>query len=125
MKKSMIKKFIMDQSVIAGIGNIYADETLYASRIHPRRLVGTITDKEWKAIAGNAEKILKLAVSKGGTTDSDYVNAYGKKGGMQDYLAVYHHTGEPCPAKCGGTIERIVVGGRGTHFCPACQKDAT
>jgi len=123
MKSSAIKKFLMDQNVISGIGNIYADETLFASRIHPKRLVSSLTDAEWKCIADNAERILKLAISKGGTTDSDYVNAYGKKGGMQDYLAVYHHTGEPCPNKCGGVIERIVVGGRGTHFCPSCQKE--
>lgn len=123
MSKSAIKKFIMDQGVIAGIGNIYADETLYAARIHPRRLVGSITDPEWQQIAENAERILAFAVSKGGTTDSDYVNAYGEKGGMQDYLKVYHHADEPCPNKCGGTIERIVVGGRGTHFCPICQKE--
>lgn len=123
MPKAMIKKFIMDQGVIAGIGNIYADETLYAARIYPKRLVSSLSDAEWKSIASNAERILKLAVSKGGTTDSDYVNAYGEKGGMQDYLAVYHHTGEPCPNKCGGTVKRIIIGGRGTHFCPKCQKE--
>lgn len=123
MSKSAIKKFLMDQSVIAGIGNIYADETLYASRIHPKRLVGGLTDSEWQKIAENIQNILKLAIKKGGTTDNDYVNAYGKKGGMQDFLAVYHHTGDPCPAKCGGTIERTIVGGRGTHFCPRCQKE--
>lgn len=123
MSRSMIKKFLMDQSVIAGIGNIYADETLFAARIHPKRLVGSITDAEWQSIADNAERILKLAVEKGGTTDSDYVDADGKKGGMQDYLLVYHHAGEACPGDCGGKIERITVGGRGTHFCPSCQKE--
>lgn len=124
MKNSAIKKFLMDQSVISGIGNIYADETLFASRIHPKRLVGSITDMEWVEIAKKAEQILTLAISKGGTTDSDYVNAYGEKGGMQDYLAVYHKAGEPCPRDCGGKIEKIVVGGRGTHFCPVCQKES-
>ena len=123
MSRSMIKKFLMDQSVIAGIGNIYADETLYAARIHPKRLVGSITDVEWQKIVTEAERILKLAVEKGGTTDSDYVDAEGKKGGMQDFLQVYHHAGEPCPSRCGGKIERIVVGGRGTHFCPECQRE--
>jgi len=123
MSRSAVKKFIMDQSVISGIGNIYADETLFAARIHPRRLVGSITDAEWENIAHEAERILKLAVKHGGTTDSDYVNAEGKKGGMQDYLLVYHHAGEPCPRSCGGKIERITVGGRGTHFCPNCQKE--
>jgi len=123
MPRSAIKKFIMDQKVISGIGNIYADETLYASHIHPRRLVSSITEAEWQSLASNTERILKQAVEMGGTTDSDYVNADGKKGGMQDYLLVYHHAGEPCPEGCGGEIERIVVGGRGTHFCPTCQKE--
>jgi formamidopyrimidine-DNA glycosylase len=125
MGRSAIKKFIMDQGVVSGIGNIYADEILFASKIHPRRLVSTITAAEWDKIAENTKDILELAISEGGTTDSDYVNADGKKGGMQDYLQVYHHTGEGCPEGCGGTIERIVVGGRGTHFCPVCQKETT
>lgn len=125
MPRSMIKKFIMDQKVISGIGNIYADETLFASRVHPKRLVGSITDKEWAVLVKNTERILTQAVAMGGTTDSDYVNADGKKGGMQDYLLVYHHAGEPCPGSCEGTIKRIVVGGRGTHYCPNCQKETT
>lgn len=123
MGRSMIKKFLMDQNVIAGIGNIYADETLFASKIHPKRLVSSISEAEWAEIAKNVEQILKLAIEKGGTTDSDYVNAHGERGGMQDYLAAYHRTGLPCVRKCGGKIERIVVGGRGTHYCPVCQKE--
>lgn len=121
--KAAIKKLLMDQGVVAGIGNIYADETLYAAHIHPLRPAGSITDAEWQSIVGKAKRILAFAVSKGGTTDSNYVNAYGKKGGMQDFLQVYHHAGEPCPSSCGGKIEKIVVGGRGTHFCPTCQKE--
>lgn len=121
--KSVIKKFLLDQGVIAGIGNIYADEILFASKIHPRRLVGSITNEEWQRIAVNTKDILEVAVREGGTTDSDYVNANGEKGGMQDYLQVYHHTGEACTEGCGGTIEKIVVGGRGTHFCPRCQQE--
>jgi formamidopyrimidine-DNA glycosylase len=123
MKKIVIKKFLMDQSIVAGIGNIYADETLYAAKIHPLRPVGTISDLEWQRVVKESKRILAFAITKGGTTDSDYVNAYGKKGGMQDFLKVYHHAGEPCPSGCGGKIEKIVVGGRGTHFCPACQKE--
>ena len=123
MPKSAIKKFILDQSVISGVGNIYADEALFDSRIHPKRLVSSITDTEWKTLADNIERILAFAISKGGTTDSDYVNAYGKVGGMQDYLKVYHKVESNCPNNCGGKIERIVVGGRGTHYCPICQKD--
>jgi formamidopyrimidine-DNA glycosylase len=121
--KMAIKKFLMDQTIIAGIGNIYADETLFAARIHPLRPAGTITDLEWQKIIKEAKRILAFAVTKGGTTDSDYVNAYGKKGGMQDFLKVYHHTDKECPNKCGGKIEKIKVGGRGTHFCPTCQKE--
>ncbi len=123
VQKLAIKRFLMDQAVVAGIGNIYADETLYAAKIHPLRAVGTLTDTEWAKIVSEARRILTFAVSKGGTTDSDYVNALGHKGGMQDYLHVYHHAGDPCPAKCGGQIEKITVGGRGTHFCPVCQKE--
>ena len=124
MNKSAIKRFLMDQGVIAGIGNIYADEILFASQVHPERTAGSITDTEWQKIALNTEDILSFAIEMGGTTDSDYVNAYGVRGGMQDHLKVYHRTGEPCLKKCGGAVERIIVGGRSTHFCPNCQKES-
>lgn len=116
-----IKEFLMDQKIIAGIGNIYADEILFASRIRPDRRVKDVTKAEWQKIHDNTIKILKLAIKYGGTTDSDYVNAEGKKGGMQDHLKVYHRTNQKCVG-CGGVVKRITMGGRGTHFCPECQK---
>ncbi len=117
-----IKQFLMDQTIIAGIGNIYNDETLFLSKIHPQTKVQKLRDADWEKIIKNAVKVLKKGIKYGGTTDSDYVDAEGKQGGMQNYLNVYHRTGEKCKNKCGGTIERIKVGGRGTYFCPNCQK---
>lgn len=116
-----IKQFLTDQTIIAGIGNIYADELLFDARISPVRKVSEISEREWGKMVKSTIKILNLAIDQGGTTDSDYVNADGGKGGMQNYLKVYRKAGLDCPAKCGGKIERIVVGGRGTHFCPRCQ----
>ncbi|MFA7254323.1 MAG: bifunctional DNA-formamidopyrimidine glycosylase/DNA-(apurinic or apyrimidinic site) lyase [Patescibacteria group bacterium] len=117
-----IKQFLTDQAIVAGIGNIYVDEILFDTRISPLRKVKDIKLSEWKKVVESTKKILELGIKYGGTTDSDYVNADGKKGGMQDHLKVYHHTGEACPAGCGGKVERISVGGRGTHYCPDCQK---
>lgn len=117
-----IKQFLMDQTIIAGIGNIYTDETLFDAKISPLRKLKDIKLSEWQTIRQSILKILKLGIKYGGTTDSDYVNADGKKGGMQNHLKVYHRTGKSCPNGCGGKIERISIGGRGTHFCFLCQK---
>lgn len=117
-----IKQFLTDQKIIAGIGNIYADEILFEAQISPLRPVKDVKLTEWKKVVGDTKKVLEMAIKYGGTTDSDYVNAEGGKGGMQDHLRVYRKTGQPCPDGCGGSIKRIVVGGRGTHYCPSCQK---
>lgn len=117
-----IKQFLTDQKIIAGIGNIYVDESLFAAKISPVRKVKDVTKAEWKKIIQSVKKILELGIKHGGTTDSDYVNADGEKGGMQNYLMVYRKVGQDCPNNCGDKIKRIVVGGRGTHFCPECQK---
>lgn len=116
-----VKQFLMDQSIVAGIGNIYADEILFESMISPLRKVKDITENEWKKVIGVTIIILEKAIKYGGTTDSDYVDAEGKKGGMQNYLNVYHQTGKRCPRGCSSVIKRITVGGRGTHYCPTCQ----
>lgn len=116
-----IKQFLMDQTIVAGIGNIYADEALFSSGVLPTRKIKEISLSEWKSIRENVLKILELGIKHGGTTDSDYVNAEGEKGGMQNYLKVYRKAGESCPKECGGKIDRMVVGGRGTHFCENCQ----
>jgi len=117
-----IKQFLMDQTICAGMGNIYTDEALFDASISPLRKIKDIKLSEWKIVITSMQKVLNLGIKYGGTTDSDYVNVDGKKGGMQDYLKVYHKAGEVCPNSCGGKIERISVGGRGTHYCPICQK---
>jgi len=117
-----IKQFLMDQTIAAGMGNIYTDEALFEAKISPLRKVKDIKMSEWQTLISSMQKVLSMGIRFGGTTDSDYVNADGKKGGMQDHLNVYHKTGKPCPGSCGGRIERITIGGRGTHFCPNCQK---
>ncbi|MEI7690451.1 MAG: bifunctional DNA-formamidopyrimidine glycosylase/DNA-(apurinic or apyrimidinic site) lyase [bacterium] len=118
-----VKQFLMDQSVVAGIGNIYNDETLFLSWVNPKVKANKVTLKEWQLIVTNAQKVLKNGIKHGGTTDSDYVDAEGKAGGMQDYLNVYHRTGQKCPNDCGNIIKRTKIGGRGTYFCPKCQKE--
>lgn len=116
------KQFLMDQTIAAGMGNIYTDEALFEARVSPLRKIKDITMPEWQKLIDSMKLVLNKGLKYGGTTDSDYVNADGKKGGMQDYLNVYHKTGSPCAGGCDGVVERIVVGGRGTHFCPKCQK---
>lgn len=118
-----IKQFLTDQKNVAGIGNIYVDELLYDAKILPTRKVLEVTDIEWRGIVESAKKVLELGIKYGGTTDSDYLNVEGKKGEMQNYLKVYRQTGKSCPkGECKAKITRTVVGGRGTHYCPACQK---
>lgn len=117
-----IKQFLMDQEIIAGVGNIYADEALFDARILPTRKVKDIILSEWQKVHDSVLKVLDMGIKYGGTTDSDYVNSEGKKGGMQDHLKVYHKTGEKCSGGCGGVVKRMTIGGRGTHYCESCQK---
>ncbi len=117
-----IKQFLLDQKIIAGIGNIYADEAVFLAGIMPTRKVKEISPEEWQKLVECVKMVLENGVKYGGTTDSDYVNADGKKGGMQDYLNVYHREDLPCTNNCGGVIKRMTVGGRGTHYCENCQK---
>lgn len=121
-KKGPIKKVLMDQKVIAGIGNIYADEVLFDSRISPKRPANQVSEEEVKNLFHSIQKILKKALELRGTSTSDYRDASGEKGSYGDIRMVYRRTGEKCPATCGGKIVRITLGGRGTHYCPKCQK---
>jgi len=121
-KRQPIKKVLIDQTVIAGIGNIYADEILWASQIHPKRTAESLKKSEIKSILEQTTKILNLAIQSRGTSTSDFRDTSGKKGSFGNMLSVYRRTGLPCPV-CGGPIRRIVLGGRGTHFCSACQKE--
>ncbi len=121
-KNIAVKKILMDQSQIAGIGNIYADEILWAARVHPLSVSSKLSDKDIEAIYQNIKKILKLAIEKRGTSTSDFRDTEGKKGKFGDLRNVYRKTDLPCP-ECGGPVKKITVGGRGTHFCPVCQKE--
>ncbi len=119
-KSLPIKTVLLDQSIITGIGNIYADEILFASRISPFRKANKITLKEAKLIIENTKKVLAKAVSENGTTIRSYVSAKGVTGHFQNELMVHTKVGEPCPV-CGTTIIKTTIGGRGTYYCPKCQ----
>lgn len=121
-KKWPVKKVLMEQKLVAGIGNIYADEILFDARIHPQKPANSLDKNQTKTLFDSIQKILKLALENRGTSTSDYRDARGKRGNYGNIRKVYRKTGEPCPYGCGGKIERISLGGRGTHFCPKCQK---
>lgn len=120
-RNRMIKPLLMDQGVLAGIGNIYADESLFQAGIHPQtsthRLRKSRLSDLWRAM----KSILECAIEKGGSSISDYVSPEGIAGSYQNEHGVYDREGKPCP-HCGTPIRRIVVAQRGTHFCPRCQK---
>ena len=115
-----IKAAILDQTVLAGVGNIYADESLWMTKIHPATRVGDISDKQLGELVENIKKVLSLSIEKGGSTDKNYVDAEGKKGSYLKFANVFRLEGQPCP-RCGATIEKTKVAGRGTHTCPNCQ----
>lgn len=120
-KNSSIKVALLDQTVLAGIGNIYADESLWGAKIHPATKVGLLTRAQTKKLYAEIVNVLQLSIEKGGSTDRNYVNAEGKKGSYIDFAKVFRRENLPCP-RCGSTIEKIRVAGRGTHVCPACQE---
>jgi len=118
--RTNIKAALLDQSVIAGVGNIYADEALWGAKIHPTRLVGSITDEEFALLYSELREVMNLSIEKGGSSNRNYVNAEGKRGSYMDFARVFRREGLPCP-RCGTTIEKSRVAGRGTHTCPFCQ----
>lgn len=122
-KSAPIKATILDQKIIAGLGNIYADEALYYAKIHPKHATGTLTDADIKNILEGAKTVMQASIDSGGSTMKTYVKADGTKG---DYLRlfakVFRREGEPCE-RCGTEIIKIRVAGRGTHICPKCQKE--
>ena len=121
-KNSCIKPTILDQTLICGLGNIYADEALFASHIHPERKCGTITEAEATCLLKNAARVMDRSIASGGSTMATYVKADGTKGDyLEKFAQVFRREGKPCPV-CGATIEKIKVAGRGTHICPRCQK---
>jgi formamidopyrimidine-DNA glycosylase len=116
-----IKQFIIDQEIISGVGNIYVDEALFYAGILPTRAVKDISKTEWQKIIQSITKALELGLKYGGSSEDTYVDAFGNPGTMNNHTKVYRKKGQPC-GKCGTKVERIVLGGRGTHFCPVCQK---
>lgn len=116
-----VKNFLMDSQVVVGIGNIYANETLFAAGILPTTPIGSLSQKQWQIIVDKGREILAQAIKSGGTTISDYLNASGKPGYFQLELTVYGRAGEMCK-KCQATIEKLTIAGRATFFCPHCQQ---
>ncbi|MCI1856777.1 MAG: DNA-formamidopyrimidine glycosylase [Sporolactobacillus sp.] len=119
--KRAIKPVLLDQAIVAGLGNIYTDESLFRARIHPLTPADQLSVAEVAALHRAILETLGEAVRLGGTSVRTFVNSQGQMGLFQQRLCVYGRKGEPCPV-CGTPIEKIKVGGRGTHFCPHCQK---
>ena len=117
--KSRIKLVLMDQSFVSGIGNIYANEIMFYARVKPDRLIGSLSEDEKRRIFNGIQFILKKGIEMGGSSENTYVNLDGKKGNFMNYAKVYQQ--KICKV-CGGPIRRISIGGRGTHYCPVCQR---
>lgn len=119
--KTSIKAALLDQTVVAGVGNIYADEALWGAKIHPQRLVSSVAKREFKDLYTELRSVMNLAIEKGGSTDKNYVNAEGKRGSYMDFARVFRREGQACP-RCGTAIIKFKAAGRGTHICPHCQR---
>jgi formamidopyrimidine-DNA glycosylase len=120
-RSTKIKPLLLNQEHIVGIGNIYVDESLFRARIHPERTANSLSGAELKRLHGAIVDILTQAVEAGGSSIKSYVNGQGEMGMFQQQLHIYGRKDEPCSA-CGRPIEKIVVAGRGTHYCTRCQK---
>lgn len=116
-----IKAALLDQTVIAGVGNIYADESLWGAKIHPSTITKNLSLKKMDSLYDELRYVLNLAIEKGGSTDRNYVNAEGKKGSYMGFARVFRRENQPCP-RCGTAIIKTRVASRGTHTCPKCQK---
>lgn len=116
----IIKPFLLDQSKVSGLGNIYVDESLFAAGIHPQTPINKLSAPKRKLLHRKIREILKKAVAKRGTSSRNYVDSFAKTGNYQNFLKVYGKKGQPCPV-CGTPIKRIVVAQRGTHYCEKCQ----
>ena len=120
-QNTSIKAALLDQTVVAGVGNIYADEGLWGARLDPRRKVKDVTEQEMYTLYTEVREVMNLAILKGGSTDKNYVNAEGKRGSYMDFARVFRREGKAC-GRCGEIIQKIKHAGRGTHLCPHCQK---
>jgi formamidopyrimidine-DNA glycosylase len=121
-RSARIKTLLLDQSFIAGVGNIYADEALWRARIHPLRAADTLDETEVRRLHRAVRRVLRQGIANRGASFSDYVGADGRPGENAERLAVYRRTEQPC-YRCGRRIERIVLGQRSSHFCPRCQRE--
>ena len=119
-RRGRIKSLLLDQSFLAGIGNLYADEALWLARIHPLRGGDTLSDPEVRRLAHAIREVLTAGIERRGTSFSTYLDSDGLPGDNQEFLNVYGREGEPCP-RCGTPIRRVLVGQRSSHFCPRCQ----
>jgi len=119
--KRPVKALLMDQKVVAGVGNIYADEACFAARIDPRRAGNRLKPVEADRLLQSLRAVLTRAIESGGSSIRDYVNGSGEPGGFQKEFAVYGRPGEPCP-NCERKIKNVRIAGRSTHYCPRCQK---
>lgn len=124
-KRAPIKPVILDQSTVAGIGNIYADESLHLARLHPQRLCGSLTVGEVNRLHSSIRDIIASGIEHGGTSFSNYVNALGGKGDYLDHARVFRRDGQGCPVHPDTPIEKFKVSGRGTHICPKCQPSSS
>ncbi len=121
-RRMPIKAFLLDQHAIAGIGNMYADEILFSSRIHPLKRVSSLTSEEVSKVYDSIQRVLAEALGERGASVSTYRLPCGSLGRAQFHFRVAHRGGQPCP-RCGSEIQRLLIQGRGTYFCPYCQKD--
>jgi formamidopyrimidine-DNA glycosylase len=121
-RKALLKPLLLSQSIVAGLGNIYVDEVLFRARIHPLRRANSLKQAEMKRLHAAIQDVLSAAIDGRGTTFRSYVDIDGRQGTFQESLLVFHRAGAACPRCLKGIIERIVVGGRGTHVCPRCQR---
>ena len=120
-RRLAIKSLLLDQAVLAGVGNIYADEALHGAGVRPTRAAQRVTRAECERLAAALRRVLLRSIETGGSSISDYIGPDGVDGAYQDERQVYGRTGEPCPA-CATPIRRVVVGARSSHFCPSCQR---
>jgi formamidopyrimidine-DNA glycosylase len=120
-KNTNIKAALLDQTVVAGVGNIYADESIWGAKLHPSTLVRDVTNEQFEHLYDDLVAVLRLSIEKGGSTDRNYVDAKGKRGSYLTFARVFRREGKPC-LRCGTEIIKTRVAGRGTHLCPNCQK---
>jgi formamidopyrimidine-DNA glycosylase len=119
-RRRPVKQVLLDQRLLAGIGNIYADEILFVAGLDPRRPAASLNQEEVACLRGAIQAVLEQGIANHGTSIRDYVDGSGRQGSNQDHLQVYSRTGRPCP-RCSQILVRVRLGGRSTHFCPRCQ----